>query len=122
MGDLLAPAHLVPIEPVSRAASQQVFETKEGVERRILRDDRIHGVEIAVNQYAPATGSAPVPVHHGGYEYGVILEGELTVELDGKTHTLKAGDLISYDSARRHRIWNYSGKKAKALWVNLRQA
>jgi transcriptional regulator with XRE-family HTH domain len=122
MGDLLAPAHLVPIEPVSRAAGQQVFETKEGVERRILRDDRIHGVEIAVNQYAPATGSAPVPVHHGGYEYGVILEGELTVELDGKTHTLKAGDLISYDSARRHRIWNYSGKKAKALWVNLRQA
>ena len=26
-----------------------------------------------------------------------MLDGQLTVELDGKTHTLKAGDLISYE-------------------------
>ena len=96
-------------------------QTREGVERRILRDDRLNGVEIAINQYAPGTGSAPVPVHHDGYEYGILIEGELTVELDGKTHRLKSGDLISYDSARNHRIWNFSGRRARALWVNLRR-
>jgi transcriptional regulator with XRE-family HTH domain len=121
MSDLLTPAHLVPVDPVSRSAEQAVFRTREGVERRLLSDDRLNGVEIAVNKYEPKTGSAPVPVHHEGFEYGVVLDGELTVELDGKTHTLKAGDLISYDSARRHRIWNYSGRKARALWINLRR-
>lgn len=121
MGDLLAPAKLVPVEPVSRVADQPVLQTKDGVERRILRDDRLNGVEIAINQYAPRTGSAPVPVHHEGYEYGILLDGELTVELDGKLHKLKSGDLISYDSARNHRIWNYAGRKARALWINLRR-
>ena len=120
MGDLLAPA-LVKVEPVSRVAEQSVFRTKEGVQRRILRDDRLNGVEIAINEYAARTGSAPVPVHHEGHEYGIVLDGELTVELDGNTHKLKGGDLISYDSARGHRIWNYTGRRARALWINLRR-
>jgi transcriptional regulator with XRE-family HTH domain len=119
MGDLLAPASRGPNHPVAKMADQAVFQTAEGVKRRILRDDRANGVEIAINEYAARTGSGPVPVHHEGHEYGIVLEGELTVELDGVEHKLKAGDLISYSSSRDHRIWNYSGRKAKALWVNL---
>lgn len=121
MADLLAPVSLVKASPVSRAADQPVVQTRAGVDRRILRDDRANGVEIAINQYAPDTGSAPTPIHHEGFEYGVVLEGQLTVELDGKSHTLKPGDLISYDSARSHRISNQGGRKARALWVNLRR-
>jgi transcriptional regulator with XRE-family HTH domain len=120
MSDLLAP-HPVKVDPVSRVAEQAVFRTTEGVQRRILRDDRLNGVEIAINEYAPATGSAPAPLRHDGYEYGVVLEGELTVELDGKPHKLKGGDLIAYDSARGHRIWNYTGRRARALWINLQR-
>ena len=120
MSDLLAP-HPVKVDPVSRVAEQAVFRTTEGVQRRILRDDRLNGVEIAINEYAPATGSAPAPLRHDGFEYGVVLEGELTVELDGKPHKLKGGDLIAYDSARGHRIWNYAGRRARALWINLQR-
>jgi transcriptional regulator with XRE-family HTH domain len=121
MADLLAPVSLVKASAVSRVVDQPVVQTRAGVDRRILRDDRANGVEIAINQYAPDTGSAPTPIHHEGFEYGVVLEGQLTVELDGKSHTLKAGDLISYDSARSHRISNHGGRKARALWVNLRR-
>lgn len=121
MADLLAPVNLVRASPVSRAEDQTVVQTRAGVERRILRDDRANGVEIAINQYAPGTGSNPVPIHHEGFEYGIVLDGQLTVELDGKIHTLKPGDLISYDSARSHRIWNHGSRKARALWVNLRR-
>jgi len=121
MADLLAPVSLVRASPVSRVDDQPVVQARAGVDRRILRDDRVNGVEIAINQYAPDTGSAPTPIHHEGFEYGVVLDGQLTVELDGKTHTLKSGDLISYESARNHRIWNRSGRKARALWVNLRR-
>jgi transcriptional regulator with XRE-family HTH domain len=121
MADLLAPVNLVRQSPVSRAEEQPVVQTQPGVDRRILRDDRVNGVEIAINQYAPDTGSAPMPIHHEGFEYGVVLEGQLTVELDGTVHTLKPGDLISYDSAKNHRIRNDGPRKARALWVNLRR-
>ena len=63
MSDLLAP-HAVKVDPVSRVAEQAVFRTTEGVQRRILWDDRLNGVEIAINEYAPATGSAPAPLRH----------------------------------------------------------
>jgi len=122
MADLLAPVNAARASPISRLEDQPVVRTPTGVERRILRDDRINGVEIAVNQYQPNTGSAPMPIHHEGFEYGIVLDGQLTVELDGKVHTLRAGDLISYDSARDHRISNQGSRKARALWVNLRRA
>ena len=122
MADLLAPVSLVRKSPVSRAEDQPVVQTQPGVDRRILRDDRANGVEIAINQYAPDTGSAPTPIHHEGFEYGVVLEGQLTVELDGTVHALRPGDLISYDSARNHRITNQGPRKARALWVNLRRS
>lgn len=121
MADLLAPVSLVKASPVSRAADQPVVQTRPGVDRRILRDDRVNGVEIAVNQYGPDTGSAPAPIRHEGFEYGIVLDGQLTVELDGKVHTLKSGDLISYDSARNHRISNRGRRKARAIWINLRR-
>jgi transcriptional regulator with XRE-family HTH domain len=122
MADLLAPVSLVRQSPVSRVEDQPVVQTRAGVDRRILRDDRVNGVEIAINQYAPDTGSAPTPIHHEGFEYGVVIEGQLTVELDGAVHTLRPGDLISYDSARHHRISNEGPRKARALWVNLRRS
>ena len=119
MSDLLVGPARAAGGPVSRASDQPIYETAHGVRRRILREDRMRGVEIAVNEYAPDTGSAANLVHHAGFEYGVVLEGELAVEVDGIKHTLRPGDLISYESSRGHRIWNYGGERARALWINL---
>ena len=119
MSDLLAEDHGDSRNPVSRASEQPIFETTQGVLRRVLREDRTRGAEIAINEYAPQTGNSSVPVHHAGFEYGIVLEGELTVELDGTNHVLRPGDLISYESERPHRIWNYGSTRVRALWVNL---
>jgi len=32
---------------------------------------------------------------------------------------LKSGDLISYNSRRAHKIWNYGQRKVRTLWFNL---
>lgn len=119
MSDLVAADDGGARDRVSRAREQPIFETARGVLRRILREDRIRSVEIAINEYAPDTGSSETPVHHAGYEYGIVLEGELTVEVDGTAHVLHQGDLISYASERAHRIWNHGGQRVRALWVNL---
>jgi transcriptional regulator with XRE-family HTH domain len=120
MSDLIVDDESSSEELVSRHKNQDSFTTSFGVQRTILRVDRIRGVEIAINEYEPETGSALSPTHHPGYEYGVVLKGRLTVELEGEgKHELRAGDLISYPSKVPHRIWNHSSGHVKALWINL---
>jgi transcriptional regulator with XRE-family HTH domain len=122
MTDLLEGQARVLRSPLSRSDEQATLTTAEGVLRRVLRDDRLREVEIAINEYAPHTGSGTAPSRHAGFEYGVGLEGELTVELDGAAYVLRPGDLISYESAREHRIWNHGRRRARALWINLQRA
>jgi quercetin dioxygenase-like cupin family protein len=122
MIDLLGPAEPVERAPVSRFASRPVFSTPDGARRRILKSDKLHGVEIAINEYSPGTSSAMSPLTHEGYEFGIALEGELEVTLNGEVHRLTEGDLISYHSTEPHRIANAGTQLARALWVNLRKA
>ncbi len=120
MSDLIV-AESIPVEDVIvRPADQRVIETAQHVVRRLLREDRARAVSVAINEYAPNTGSAPTPLSHTGYEYGFVLEGKLTVEIDGVLHKIEKGDLISYSSRRPHRIWNHGKRNARTLWFNLR--
>jgi transcriptional regulator with XRE-family HTH domain len=104
---------------VVRAAEARIVETAQHVVRRLLREDRSRGISVAVNEYAPHTGSTEHPISHDGFEYGFVLDGELTVEVDGTRHILQGGDLIAYSSRRRHKIWNHGESKVRTLWINL---
>ena len=104
---------------VVRSSDQPAIETAEHVIRRLLRDDRSRGIAVAVNEYEPHTGNAEKPLAHGGFEYGFILEGKLTVEVEGAIYILERGDLISYSSRRPHRIWNHGSQRVRTLWFNL---
>jgi transcriptional regulator with XRE-family HTH domain len=118
---------LIVLEPppeeriVVRASDQHAVETAQHVVRRLLREDRSRGVSIAINEYAPHTGSAEKPVTHDGFEYGYVLEGKLTVEVDGVAYQLGQGDLIAYSSRRPHRFWNHGKRKVRTLWFNLKR-
>jgi transcriptional regulator with XRE-family HTH domain len=119
MSDLIVDDTTTTEKAVVRPADQRVIETAEHVVRRLLREDRARAVSVAINEYAPKTGSAPTPLSHAGFEYGFVLEGELTVEIDGNVHHIEKGDLISYSSRRQHRIWNHGKRVARTLWFNL---
>jgi transcriptional regulator with XRE-family HTH domain len=106
-------------DPVIRLEDQPVFVTAENVKRRIVRTDDDRGIELVFNEYEPGTGSGSGLVHHSGHEYGVLLEGTLTVEVDGARYELETGDSISYDSELPHRIQNNGRQHARAVWINL---
>lgn len=108
-----------PLGTVHRLGDQPKFETAAGVVRRLACSDTTRGVELAVNHYEPGTASSAAPVQHGGVEFGVVVEGSLTIELDGRTHNLRRGDSILYDSATPHRIVNPRKSRARAVWVIL---
>lgn len=107
---------------VARAADQAVHETVQGVLRRILCEDFERGIEIAINEYEPGTGNSPNPMAHAGFEYGVVLEGELTVDVGDGLQVLQPGDLISYESNLPHRLWNNGSRRVKAFWVNFNRS
>jgi transcriptional regulator with XRE-family HTH domain len=121
MSDLVAPGP--PADPgvVVRVADRQIIQTANNVIRGIIREDRARGVSIAINEYQPNTGNSDQPVAHDGYEYGFVLEGTLSVEVDGTPFVLNRGDLISYSSRTPHRLWNYTDEKVRTLWFNLQR-
>lgn len=123
MSDLITPEASSNRTPVVGLVDQPVFNDDEGGhQRRVAADDRVRGVEIAVNDFEVGGTSALSALHHGGFEYGLLLEGELTITLDGTEHVLHPGDMISYDSSRPHRITNSGDIPARAVWVNLDRA
>jgi transcriptional regulator with XRE-family HTH domain len=105
--------------PVTRLAEQSVVTMNEGTTRRVAHLDPGAGLELAVNTYEPGGASGPAMTHHDGREFGLLVSGSLSIELEGTTHELKPGDVISYDSGRPHRIVNPGRGQAVAVWVNL---
>ena len=62
------------------------------------------GTGFAINEYDVATSNSPKPVKHQGFEYGMVLQGELQITVDGAKHVLSPGDLIilSINSSASH--------------------
>jgi transcriptional regulator with XRE-family HTH domain len=109
-------------EAVTRIESVPFIKTPDGILRRVLRQDRKRGVTITYSEYGAGIGNSPVGITHTGFEYGLVLEGELTIEIDGIQTLMRSGDLISLKSTRLHKIWNYSAHKATTIWFNLDDA
>ncbi|GAA3630432.1 cupin domain-containing protein [Kineosporia mesophila] len=119
MSDLFGPGDEVTRSPVTRVDEQMTATTGAGGVHRIAYRDPRAGVEMTVQQYVPGGASSGVPEHSDGREVGVLISGQLTVELDGDVHTLNPGDSIAYLSSRPHRIVNRGPEPAQALWVSL---
>lgn len=119
LSDLISGRQVSDDEIVSRFSEQPLIETSDHVLRRVLKEDRKRKVKITFNEYGPNIGNNPKGITHSGYEYGLCLEGELTVEVEGVPYVLRNGDLISLKSSRLHKIWNYGKRPAQAIWFNL---
>ena len=119
-GDLLASPDGAP-ETVSRAAGRPVQAVAAGVFRRILRQDRLRGLALTLEDYQPGSASEPAPGGSEGFEYGLVLAGRLEVLLEERRHLLGDGDLIAYPSGQPHRIGNPGPELARAVWVRLRR-
>lgn len=67
----------------------------------------------------PARASSSVEgkmMRHGGVEYGILLEGRLTLRVDFESYDLKPGDSFCFDSARPHAYVNRCDSPAKGIW------
>jgi len=111
--------------PVQRAGSRRVIDLEAGVswERLTTRDER--EVEFLFTVYPPGGESSPADalVRHTGREFGIVLNGRLSVTIGFEDYQLGPGDSVFFDSTVPHRLHNDSDETVQAVWVVLgRQA
>lgn len=97
---------------------RKTLTTEGGVQFQLLTRNVNVPFEFILNQWPPGTSTGKQPYTHEGEECGLLLEGELEVEVNGKSFKMKPGDTITLRSSAPHRIFNPGKKKALAVWVN----
>lgn len=95
--------------------------TDGGLNRRTALYRADLDIEVYVDEYDPDTAHARAPSQHPGHEIGIVLEGELEIQLGGEIFTASAGDVAQYSAKQAHLIRNASSMPAKAVWINLRR-
>jgi transcriptional regulator with XRE-family HTH domain len=79
-----------------------------------LDDPYLDVAELAV---APGGESRPQQAKHSGRDYGLVITGQIVVEIEDQEETLRRGDYIAFDADRPHRIVNRSSRPARVLWI-----
>ncbi len=108
--------------PVVHAAGRPAIELRGGVKWSRLTALAEPGAEFLEVTYAPGATSGANMSHHAGREFGLVLAGELVVELGFESYRLQAGDSIIFDSTTPHRLTNSGEAAMRAVWVVLNQA
>ena len=74
-------------------------------------------VRVVQASYEVGAVSEDLGLGQEGTETGVIIEGSLTIELEGHPRVLEAGSSISYPRSTRRRFENVGAVRAVAIWV-----
>jgi quercetin dioxygenase-like cupin family protein len=89
---------------------------KQAIEFITTAKDSRGAVLEMISTWEPAS-LKPAPHYHPlQQEYFVVLEGEMTVSLNGKERVLHQGDSIEIPPKAVHAMWNHSGSIAKMRW------
>lgn len=94
---------------------------RSGIVKQLLTPD---GPDAALNVFmiilAPGASTGAEPYSHLGEEAGLVLEGAITLTVDDRSWTLKAGDSFRFESSRPHRFANAAAGESRVVWVNAR--
>ena len=99
-----------------RAPEYLAFQT--GVRWRRLAELDGEPVDFLLTEYEPGADSAPAdqPQRHRGNDYGYVLEGTLTVVINGRRRRYKQGSAIAMRGDVPHRLLNETDKLVRTIW------
>jgi len=103
--------------PVLKASDRPTINLKGGVTWMRLTAIAEPQAEFLEVVYAAGASSGENMSHHQGRELGLILEGELIVQLGFEEYCLHQGDSIVFDSETPHRLMNKGDQPMRAMWA-----
>lgn len=66
--------------------------------------------------WTPTPAKPPVHLHPHQDEVFEVSEGELSVEIDGGLHVVRAGESLEIPRGAVHKMWNGGEEPCRALW------
>jgi mannose-6-phosphate isomerase-like protein (cupin superfamily)/DNA-binding XRE family transcriptional regulator len=107
---------------VQRRATRPHISLEHGVRWERLNPSPEADAEFLEILYDVGGGSVSGDraIRHNGREYGLVLEGVLSVQVGFETYILEAGDSVAFDSTVPHRFWNSGDVPVRAVWFELK--
>jgi transcriptional regulator with XRE-family HTH domain len=106
--------------PIIRSSGQHpTIQIGNGVTWELIATVFGSEAEAVLATYEPGASSSADGslMTHPGHEDAYLIEGELTLDLEGATYLLRAGDSFTFDSGRPHRYDNEGSVPARGVWV-----
>jgi len=104
--------------PVVHENRRKTLSPNNGVIFYLLNPDMSGDIEFILDILEPGATTGEELYSHPGEECGLILEGELEVQLEDKKYLLKKGDSITFKSTILHRKTNTGKFKSISIWAN----
>lgn len=104
--------------PVVHENRRKTLSPNNGVIFYLLNPDMSGDIEFILDIFEPGATTGEESYSHPGEECGLILEGELEVQLEDKKYLLKKGDSITFKSTILHRKTNTGKSKSVSIWAN----
>lgn len=89
---------------------------KTGIAKELLSPKGDHQLQFMIIDIPAQIRSDEVLTGYGE-KAGLLLEGELTLEIEGNSTVLYPGDSFQFKSSLRHNVFNHTHSGAKVLWI-----
>lgn len=103
-------------EDATRADQRVNYRVADGAPTYERISARFPGSTIRSVIVHEPPGHRGEPISHEGEELFYMIEGELTVEVEGNRTILRKGDSMHFDSRKVHSTWNHTAENASMLW------
>ena len=107
--------------PITPKGDLIVDTTDGGMVRRTAVYRADFDLEVYVDEFEPGASHARTPSQHPGHEFGIVIDGDLELQLGDEIFAAAEGDVAQFSGRRAHLIANRSNAPARAIWINLRR-
>lgn len=100
---------------VVRASQRKRLGLTASLTYQLLSPDLRRQIEFVWVEFGPGEEGPLEPFIHAGEEQMVVIEGQMTVMIDGEEWVLEQGDCITFDSSLPHRAANRGARTAVVI-------
>lgn len=104
-----------PRATVVRASRRKRLGLTPSLTYQLLSPDLQHRIELVWIEFGPGEEGPLEPFLHPGEEQMVVIEGQMTVWIDGEEWELGPGDCITFESGLPHRARNRGTRPATVI-------
>jgi transcriptional regulator with XRE-family HTH domain/mannose-6-phosphate isomerase-like protein (cupin superfamily) len=115
----LPPLNLHNQSPVVHEGHRKILSPGKGIRFYLLTPNLTGPIEFIYNEYDPGSTTGPDLYTHPGCECGLILSGELEIQIKQDIYLLKAGDSITFNSTDPHSKRNVGDAMCTCVWANV---